>query len=57
MVIAPKGGTAIDFVTPEQLLTEGAIYDMNGVLRSEPLEELPTGVYIVGGHKIMHIQR
>ena len=57
VVIAPKGGTAIDFVTPEQLLTEGAIYDMNGVLRSEPLEELPTGVYIVGGHKIMHIQR
>lgn len=57
VVISPKGGTAIDFVTPEQLPAEGAIYDMNGVLRSEPLEELPTGVYIVGGHKIMHVQR
>ena len=42
VVISPKGGTAIDFVTPEQLPAEGAIYDMNGVLRSEPLEELPT---------------
>ena len=57
VVISPKGGTAIDFVTPELQPAEGAIYDMNGVLRSEPLEELPTGVYIVGGHKIMHIQR
>ena len=51
------GGTAIDFVTPEQLPAEGAVYDMNGVLRSEPLEELPTGVYIVGGQKVMHVQR
>ena len=57
VVISPKGGTAIDFVTPEQRPAEGAIYDMNGVLRSEPLEELPTGVYIVGGHKVMHVQR
>ena len=57
VVISPKGGTAIDFVTPEQLPAEGAIYDMNGVLRSEPLEELSTGVYIVGGHKVMHVQR
>lgn len=57
VVISPKGGTAIDFVTPEQLPAEGAIYDMNGVLRSEPLDELPTGVYIVGGHKVMHVQR
>ena len=57
VVITPTGGTAIDIVTPEQLPAEGAIYDMNGVLRSEPLEELPTGVYIVGGHKIMHVQR
>ena len=57
VVISPKGGTAIDFVTPEQLPAEGAIYDMNGVLRSEPLEELPTGVYIVGGQKVMHVQR
>ncbi len=57
VVITPTGGTAIDFVTPEQLPAEGAIYDMNGVLRSEPLEELPTGVYIVGGHKFMHVQR
>ena len=57
VVISPNGGTAIDIVTPEQLPAEGAIYDMNGVLRSEPLEELPTGVYIVGGHKVMHVQR
>ena len=57
VVISPKGGTAIDFVTPELQPAEGAIYDMNGVLRSEPLEELPTGVYIVGGHKVMHVQR
>ena len=57
VVISPKGGTAIDIVTPEQLPAEGAIYDMNGVLRSEPLEELPTGVYIIGGHKVMHVQR
>ena len=57
VVISPKGGTAIDFVTPEQLPAEGAIYDMNGVLRSEPLDELPTGVYIVGGQKVMHVQR
>ena len=57
VVISPKGGTAIDIVTPEQLPAEGAIYDMNGVLRSEPLDELPTGVYIVGGHKVMHVQR
>uniref|UniRef100_UPI0004856769 hypothetical protein n=1 Tax=Porphyromonas uenonis TaxID=281920 RepID=UPI0004856769 len=57
VVITPTGGTAIDFVTPEQLPAEGAIYDMNGVLRSEPLEELPTGVYIVGGQKVMHVQR
>ena len=57
VVITPKGGTAIDFVTPEQLPAEGAIYDMNGVLRSEPLDELPTGVYIVGGQKVMHVQR
>ena len=57
VVISPKGGTAIDFVTPEQLPADGAIYDMNGVLRSEPLEELPTGVYIVGGQKVMHVQR
>ena len=57
VVIRPTGGTAIDFVTPEQLPAEGAIYDMNGVLRSEPLEELPTGVYIVGGKKVMHVQR
>ncbi len=59
VVIAPKeeGGTAIDFVTPEQRPADGAVYDMNGVLRSEPLEELPTGVYIVGGRKVMHVQR
>ncbi|MBL6452542.1 MAG: hypothetical protein JNG44_02410 [Porphyromonas sp.] len=57
VVITPMGGTAIDFVTPEQLPAEGAVYDMNGVLRSEPLEELPTGVYIVGGQKVMHVQR
>ena len=57
VVITPTGGTAIDFVTPEQRPAEGAIYDMNGVLRSEPLEELPTGVYIVGGRKVMHVQR
>ncbi|WP_297117247.1 peptidase, partial [uncultured Porphyromonas sp.] len=57
VVISPKGGTAIDFVTPEQLPADGAIYDMNGVLRSEPLDELPTGVYIVGGHKVMHVRR
>ena len=57
VVISPKGGTAIDFVTPEQLPADGAIYDMNGVLRSEPLEELPTGVYIIGGQKVMHVQR
>ena len=57
VVISPKGGTAIDIVTPEQLPAEGAIYDMNGVLRSEPLDELPTGVYIVGGHKVMHVRR
>ena len=57
VVIKPTGGTAIDFVTPEQLPAEGAIYDMNGVLRSETLEELPTGVYIVGGQKVMHVQR
>ena len=57
VVITPTGGTAIDFVTPEQLPAEGAIYDMNGVLRSEPLEELPTGVYIVGARKVMHVQR
>ena len=57
VVISPKGGTAIDFVTPELQPAEGAIYDMNGVLRSEPLEELPTGVYIVGGQKVMHVQR
>ena len=57
VVISPKGGTAIDFVTPEQLPADGAIYDMNGVLRSEPLEELPTGVYIVGGQKVMHVRR
>ena len=57
VVISPKGGTAIDFVTPELQPADGAIYDMNGVLRSEPLEELPTGVYIVGGKKVMHIQR
>ncbi|MBL6452543.1 MAG: hypothetical protein JNG44_02415 [Porphyromonas sp.] len=59
VVITPKeeGGTAIDFVTPEQLPSDGAIYDMNGVLRSETLEELPTGVYIVGGQKVMHVQR
>ena len=57
VVISPKGGTAIDFVTPEQLPADGAIYDMNGVLRSEPLEELPSGVYIVGGQKVMHVQR
>ena len=56
VVITPTGGTAIDFVTPEQLPAEGAIYDMNGVLRSEPLEELPTGVYIIGGQKVMHVQ-
>ncbi|WP_297118444.1 hypothetical protein, partial [uncultured Porphyromonas sp.] len=57
VVISPKGGTAIDFVTPELQPAEGAIYDMNGVLRSEPLEELPTGVYIVGGQKVMHVRR
>ena len=57
VVITPMGGTAIDFVTPELQPAEGAIYDMNGVLRSEPLEELPTGVYIVGGQKVMHVQR
>ena len=57
VVISPKGGTAIDFVTPELQPAEGAIYDMNGVLRSEPLDELPTGVYIIGGQKVMHIQR
>ena len=57
VVIKPTGGTAIDFVTPEQLPADGAIYDMNGVLRSETLEELPTGVYIVGGQKVMHVQR
>ena len=57
VVISPKGGTAIDFVTPELQPADGAIYDMNGVLRSEPLEELPTGVYIIGGQKIMHVQR
>ena len=57
VVISPKGGTAIDIVTPELQPAEGAIYDMNGVLRSEPLEELPTGVYIIGGHKVMHVQR
>ena len=57
VVISPKGGTAIDIVTPEQLPAEGAIYDMNGVLRSEPLDELPTGVYIIGGQKVMHVQR
>ena len=57
VVITPTGGTAIDFVTPEQQPADGAIYDMNGVLRSEPLEELPTGVYIVGGQKVMHVQR
>ncbi|WP_302777587.1 peptidase [Porphyromonas uenonis] len=57
VVITPTGGTAIDFVTPEQLPAEGAIYDMNGVLRSESLEELPTGVYIIGGQKVMHVQR
>ena len=57
VVISPKGGTAIDFVTPELQPAEGAIYDMNGVLRSEPLEELPTGVYIVGGRKVMHVRR
>ncbi len=57
VVISPKGGTAIDFVTPEQLPADGAIYDMNGVLRSEPLDELPTGVYIIGGQKVMHVQR
>lgn len=57
VVITPKGGTAIDFVTPELQPAEGAIYDMNGVLRSEPLEELPTGVYIIGGRKVMHVQR
>ena len=57
VVISPKGGTAIDFVTPELQPADGAIYDMNGVLRSEPLDELPTGVYIIGGQKIMHVQR
>ena len=57
VVISPKGGTAIDFVTPELQPAEGAIYDMNGVLRSEPLDELPTGVYIVGGQKVMHVRR
>ena len=57
MVITPKGGTAIDFVTPELQPADGAIYDMNGVLRSEPLDELPTGVYIIGGQKVMHVQR
>ena len=57
VVISPKGGTAIDFVTPELQPADGAIYDINGVLRSEPLDELPTGVYIVGGHKVMHVQR
>ena len=57
VVITPKGGTAIDFVTPELQPADGAIYDMNGVLRSEPLDELPTGVYIVGGQKVMHVQR
>ena len=57
VVISPKGGTAIDFVTPELQPAEGAIYDMNGVLRSEPLDELPTGVYIIGGQKVMHVQR
>ena len=57
VVISPKDGTAIDFVTPELQPAEGAIYDMNGVLRSEPLEELPTGVYIIGGQKVMHVQR
>ena len=57
VVISPKGGTAIDFVTPELQPAEGAIYDMDGVLRSEPLDELPTGVYIIGGQKVMHVQR
>ena len=57
VVISPKGGTAIDFVTPELQPADGAIYDINGVLRSEPLEELPTGVYIVGGQKVMHVRR
>ena len=57
VVISPKGGTAIDFVTPELQPADGAIYDINGVLRSEPLDELPTGVYIVGGQKVMHVQR
>ena len=57
VVISPKGGTAIDIVTPELQPADGAIYDMNGVLRSEPLDELPTGVYIVGGQKVMHVQR
>ena len=57
VVITPKGGTAIDFVTPELQPADGAIYDMNGVLRSEPLDELPTGVYIIGGQKVMHVQR
>ena len=57
VVISPKGGTAIDFVTPELQPADGAIYDINGVLRSEPLDELPTGVYIVGGQKVMHVRR
>ena len=57
VVISLKGGMAIDFVTPELQPADGAIYDMNGVLRSEPLDELPTGVYIVGGQKVMHVQR
>lgn len=57
VVIAPTGGSAIDFVTPRQSEEGITIYDMNGIHCTEKLEELPTGVYIIGGKKVTHVHR
>ena len=57
VVIAPTGGSAIDFVTPRQSEEGITIYNMNGVRCTEKLEELPTGVYIINGKKVTYVHR
>ena len=45
--------TGIDSIAPSNGNANGAIYNLNGIRMAQPLRNLPKGVYIVNGKKVI----
>lgn len=45
--------TGIDSIAPSNGNADGAIYNLNGIRMTQPLRNLPKGVYVVNGKKVI----